>query len=156
MSIFKELDPMPGYRTQFDFKDKRQHKTKINIPKIAYPNQYNDIEIPHGSRDDVIVPDKVKTTFNPDIEYTDKTRSVAKNLGRALLKKKVLMLGSKEIYTVNTTDSYDAYKNLYLSEKEREEKLLLCIQPAKGLKAQVGVKKANGTSITVMPPRKCN
>ena len=86
---------MPGYRTQFDFKDKRQHKTKINIPKIAYPNQYNDIEIPHGSRDDVIVPDKVKTTFNPDIEYTDKTRSVAKNLGRALLKKKMLMLGSK-------------------------------------------------------------
>ena len=66
------------------------------------------------------------------------------------------MLGSKEIYTVNKTDSYDAYKNLYLSEKEREEKLLLCIQPAKGWKAQVGVKKANGASVTVMPPRKCN
>ena len=66
------------------------------------------------------------------------------------------MLGSKEIYTVNKIDSYGAYKNLYLSEKEREEKLLLCIQPAKGLKAQVGAKKANGTSITVQSPRKCN
>ena len=88
---------MPRYRTQFDFKDKRQLKTKINIPNIAYPNQHNNIEIPHGSRDDVIVPDNVKTTFNPDTEYTERTRSVTKNLGRALLKKRVPMLRSKEI-----------------------------------------------------------
>ena len=47
-----------------------EHKTKINIPRNAYPNHYNDI--PHGSRDHVIVPDNVKNTFNPDLEYTNK------------------------------------------------------------------------------------
>ena len=47
--------------------------------------------MPHGSRDHVIVPDTVKITF--DIISTGKARSVVNNVGRALVKKKVLMLG---------------------------------------------------------------
>ena len=48
------------------------------------------------------------------------------NVGRALVKKKVLFLGSdsKDIDTVNNSDIHDTYKDLYMSEKEREEKLL--------------------------------
>ena len=34
------------------------------------------------------------------------------------------MLGSKEIDTINISDVYDTYKDLYLSEKEHKEKLL--------------------------------
>ena len=34
------------------------------------------------------------------------------------------MLGSKDIDTIDNSDIYDAYKNLYLSQKEREGKLL--------------------------------
>ena len=60
------------------------------------------------------------------------------NVGRALAKKKVLMLGSKDIDTFNNSDIYDTYKDLYLSEKEREEKLLQGIQSTNGLKARVG------------------
>ena len=131
MSIFEELDPMPGHRTQFDFKDKRQNKTKINIPNTAYSNQHNNTKIPHGSRDHVIVPDNVKITFNLDIVYKRKTHSVTKNIDRVRLKKKVLMVGSKETYTINNTDSYHAYKNLYLNENKREENLLLSIQLAR-------------------------
>ena len=63
--------------------------------------------------------------------YKGKTRSVAKNIGRVRLKKKMVMVGSKEIYTINNTDSYDAYKNLYLNENKREENLLLSIQLAR-------------------------
>ena len=64
------------------------------MSNIAYPDQH----IPHGSRDHVIIPDTVKITFNLDIESTDKARSVVNNVGRALVKKKVLMLGSKDRY----------------------------------------------------------
>ena len=42
------------------------------------------------------------------------------NVGRTLVKKMVLMLGSKEIDTLNNPDIYDTYKDLYLSKKERE------------------------------------
>ena len=63
------------------------------------------------------------------------------NVGRALAKKKALMLGSKGIDTINNSDIYDTYKDLYLSKKECEEKLLQGIQSVNGLKAQVGAKK---------------
>ena len=124
MSVYRELDSMVEHRTQFAFKGKREHVAMVNIPNIAYPNQHIDIEIPHGSRDHVIVPDTVKITFNFDIESTDKTRGIVNNVGRALVKKKVLMLGSKDIDTINNSDVYDMYKYICLSEKEREEKLL--------------------------------
>ena len=68
--------------------------------------------------------DTVKFKFNLDMESTDKTRSIVKIVGRALVKKKVLMLGSKEIDTINNSDIYCTFKDLDLSEKEREEKLL--------------------------------
>ena len=63
------------------------------------------------------------------------------NVGRALVKKKALMLSSKGIDTSNNSDIYDTYKDLYLSKKECEEKLLQGIQSVNGLKAQVGAKK---------------
>ena len=130
MSVYGELDPMTEQRTQFAFKSKREHIAKVNIPNIAYRNQHIDIEILHGSRDHVIVPDTVKILFNLDIESTDKARSVVNNVGRVLAKKKVLMLGSKDTDTINNSDIYGMYKGLYLNEKECEEKLLQGIQPA--------------------------
>ena len=56
------------------------------------------------------------------------------------MKKKVLILGSKDVDMINNADIYDTYKDLYLSEKEREEKLLQGIQSANGLKSRVGAK----------------
>ena len=53
---------MIEHRTQFAFKSKREHIAKVNMPNIAYPNQNIDTEMPHGSRDHVIVPDTVKIT----------------------------------------------------------------------------------------------
>ena len=83
MSVYRQLDPMVEHRMQFAFKGKRDHIAKVNMPKIAYPNQHIDIEIPHGSRDHVIVPDTVKITFNLNTESTDKARSVVNNVGKS-------------------------------------------------------------------------
>ena len=99
MSVYGELDPMVEHMTQFAFKGKRKHIAKVNMPNIAYPNQHT-----------------VKSAFNLDIESTDKTRSIVNNLGRVLVRKKVLMLGSKDINTINNSDVYEKFKDLYLSE----------------------------------------
>ena len=99
-------------------------------------------------RDHVIITDTVKITFNLDIESTDKTRIVVNNVGRALVKKKALILGSKDTDTIHNLDIHDTYKDLYLREKEREEKLLQGIQQANGLKGRLGSKKADGTALT--------
>ena len=75
MSVYGELDPMAKHKRRFAFKGNREHIAKVNIPNIAYPSQYIDIEISHGSRDHVIIPDTVKVTFNLDITSTDKANS---------------------------------------------------------------------------------
>ena len=59
MNVYGKLDPMIE---QFAFKDKRENTTKVNMPNKAYPNQHIDIEIPHGSREHVVIPDTVKIT----------------------------------------------------------------------------------------------
>ena len=43
------------------------------------------------------------------------------NVEEALVKKKMLMLGAKDIDTINNSDIYDTYKDLYLREKERDK-----------------------------------
>ena len=62
------------------------------------------------------------------------------------------MRGSNKIDTINNSDIYDTYKDLYLSEKEGEKKLLQGIQLAYGSKAKVGAKKADGAAPTVTTP----
>ena len=61
----------------------------------------------------------------------------------------MLKLGSKEIDVINNSCIYDAYKDLYLSEKERQERLLQGIQPGNGLKARLGAKKLDGATLTL-------
>ena len=151
MSVYRELDPMVEHRTQFAFKGKREHIANVTKPNIAYPSQHIDIEISHGSRDHVIIPDTVKITCKLDITSTDKAHSFVccEQCRQGTCEKKVLMLGSKYIDTINNSDIYDVYKNLYLSEEEREEKLLQGIQLANGLKPRVGTKKSDGTTLTL-------
>ena len=60
----------------------------------------------------------------------------------------MVRLGSKEIDVIDSC-IYDAYKDLYLSEKEREERLLQGIQPTNDLKARLGAKKSDGTALTL-------
>ena len=59
------------------------------------------------------------------------------------------MFGSKEIDTINNADIYGTYKDLYLSEREHEEKLLQSMQSESGLKAQVEAKKVDVAARTV-------
>ena len=56
MSVYGELNPMAEHRTQFAFKRKGEHIVTTNMPNIAYQKQHIDTEIPHGSRDHVIIP----------------------------------------------------------------------------------------------------
>ena len=60
----------------------------------------------------MIIPDTIKITFNLDIESTDKAGSLVNNVGRALVKKKVIMLGSRDIDTINNSDIYDLQRPL--------------------------------------------
>ena len=76
------------------------------------------------------MPDAVKIMFNIDNESTKKARTTVNSLGTALVMKTMVILEVKEIYITNNADIYGTLKNLYLSEKESEKKLLHSIQSA--------------------------
>ena len=59
----------------------------------------------------------IKVTFNLDTESADKARTIVNNVDKALVKKKMLMFGSKKIDTVKNTDIHYIYNDFYLSEK---------------------------------------
>ena len=63
------------------------------------------------------------------------------NVGRNLVAKKTLSLGSTEIEVIENADIFNTYKDLYLTKKLRENMQLQGIQPENGLKARVGAKK---------------
>ena len=63
--------------------------------------------------------------------------------------KKVLRFGLKEIDVINNPCIYDAYKGLYLSEKELEERLLQGIQTANGSKDRLDAKTLDSTALTL-------
>ena len=121
MSIYGELDPMVEHRTQFAFKGKRGNIATAKTSNIAYPSQNIDIEIPHGSRDHVIVPDTIKITFNLEIESTDKTRSVVNNVGRALVKKRSPYLVQKGLTRLTTLIFKTRTRNFtYVKKNEKK------------------------------------
>ena len=135
---------MGEHRKQFAFKGKREHIANVNITK-----QHTQVNTWFKRSCNYTRHRQIKVAFNLNIESTDKVRSVVNNVGRALVKQKVLKLGSTNIDTINNSDVYDTYKDLYLSEKEREERLIQGIQPANGLKARLGAKKADDTALTL-------
>ena len=62
----------------------------------------------------------------------------------------------ERLNTINNSDIYDTYKELYLSKKEREERLIQGIEPANGLKERVGAKRNRWHGTDIDNPRKCN
>ena len=116
---------MPEQIIKFAFKGKPEHISEVSIENLANPNQHDCIEIPHDSRDHVFVPDTVKLKFNLEFESTDKTCSIVNNVARVSVKKKLLILGSKEIDAINNSDIYGTYKDLSFSRKARAESLQL-------------------------------
>ena len=85
---------MPVHRIQFSSKGRREHIAKLNMSNMAYQKQHIDTAIRHGSKYHVIVSENIKIKSNLDIELIDKTHSIVNNIGRALVRKKLLMLVS--------------------------------------------------------------
>ena len=67
------------------------------------------------------MPNTLKIMFDFEIESTDKVRSVVNNVGRSLVKRKVLRLGSKETDVINNACIFDANKDLYQLKRTLRE-----------------------------------
>lgn len=109
---------MREHMTQIALNSKWEHISNVINKQYSQTEQHIHIKTQKGSRNHAVASDIIKTTFNFDIESRDKTCSIIYNVGRALMEKIVLLLGSKEIHAINNSDIYHTYKDLYLSEED--------------------------------------
>ena len=149
MSTYAEPDPTTENRVQYGLKGKREHVVTLNMPDIASPGQTFKVEIPKGSKDSVIVKNTLWLTFDLELETKDKSPGIVNNVGRSIIAKKVLNLGSKEVESINNSDIIDMYRDLYLSKKDCQDRILQDIQASNGLKGRLESKKADGTALTL-------
>ena len=148
--MYAEHTIQPENRIELGYKGKREHIVTPNIPNIAYPTQTIMVEIPRGSSDTTMIRDTQQLTFNIELTSSkDKTRTVVQNVGRNILAKKTLTLGSIEIETIENCDIFDTYKDLFLTEKKRKNMHFQGIQLKNGLDARLDAKKSDGTDLTL-------
>ena len=146
--MYAEHTIQPENRIELGYKGKREHIVTPNVLNIAYPTQTIMVENPRGSSDTTMIRETQELTFNLELTSSkDKTRTVVSNVGRGLLAKKTLTLGSTELETIENCDIFDTYKDLYLTEKQRENMHFQGIQPKNGLDARLDAKKVNGTDL---------
>ena len=110
MEVGDKLNPQRSHRKGFALKELRQHTIKTNNPSAIGPDELLTVRFPDLKENQVIIPGTTKLTFNISLEGTDVNRTLAKNLGRNIIRKLVVKLEGNEIIS---TDDYDVLYSYY-------------------------------------------
>ena len=78
------------------------------------------VRFPNLEANDIIVPGSTKLTFDIILNSTDDpNRTLVNNIGRAIVKKKVVKIEGNEILSIDDSDTLDTYYDLWKSYNER-------------------------------------
>ena len=87
MDVGDKLNPQKSYRKGFAVKGIRQHIIETNNPSTIGPDESLTVRFPDLKENQVIIPRTKKLTFNIFLSGTDVNRTLAKNLGRNIIRK---------------------------------------------------------------------
>ena len=125
MSTGDKLQPNRSLRNAFEIKGNRQKIVITNNPSTINQNELLTVRFPNLDANDVIVPGTTKLNFDITLSSTeDANRTLVKNIGRAIVKKKVVKLEGNEILSIDDSDTLDCYYDLWMSREERQDAVL--------------------------------
>jgi len=119
-SFGAKLNPARRLRTPHGVKAVRQTVVVTNNPSKIDQNQQLLVRFPNLGPHDVIVPGTSKLAFTIARKSTDANRTVVQNLGRALVKKLVVRISGNEVLSVDDSDVFHCYLDLWKTTQERE------------------------------------
>ena len=130
MTTFGEkLNPYRKNREQLGHKAIRQTVITTNNPSTIDENQLLTVRFPNLGPEDLIVPGTARLSFKIDLESTDDpNRRLVDNLGRAIVKKICIKLEGQEILSIDDSDIYFIYCDLWLTENQRSDLVYQGIQ----------------------------
>lgn len=116
----RKLDPYRRLREPFGVKGVRQSVTITNNPSTIDQNQQLLVRFPNLGEFDVIVPGTARLAFRIKLASKDVNRTVVQNLGRAIVKKMVIKISGNEVMSIDDSDVFYCYNELWRTASERQ------------------------------------
>lgn len=143
MSAYGEkLNPYRKLREPHAVKGIRQSVVITNNPSTIDKNQQLLVRFPNLSKNDVIVPGTSILAFELEIESKDANSTVYQNIGRAIVKKTTIRISGNEVMSIDDSDIYHCYVDLWKTTTERVNMVYQGIGKANMLKHRVGADDA--------------
>ena len=116
----RKLNPYRCLREPLGVKGVRQSVLITNNPSLIDQNQQLLVRFPNPGAHDVIVPGTARLAFKIALDSEDANRTVVQNLGRAIVKKTVIKISGNEVMSVDNSDVYHCYNDLWETASERK------------------------------------
>ena len=138
-----KLDPYRKLRDSLGVKGIRQSVVVTNNPSTIDQNQQLLVRFPNLSTNDVIVPRTARLAFTIELTSKDPNATVYQNLGRAIVKKTTIKLSGNEVMSIDDSDIFHCYVDLWRSPSERLNMAYQGIGKSNMLKHRVGAGNAS-------------
>ena len=140
----EKLNPYRKYREPLAHKAIRQTVITTNNPSTIDENQLLVVRFPNLGPEDLIVPGSARLSFKIDLESgSDPNRTMVNNLGRAIVKKICIKLEGQEILSIDDSDIFFIYNDLWLPTNKRLDLVYQGIQSENVCKLRIGAEDKN-------------
>ena len=138
-----KLDPYRKLREPLGVKGIRQSVVVTNNPSTIDQNQQLLVRFPNLSTNDVIVPRTARLAFTIELTSKDPNATVYQYLGRAIVKKTTIKISGNEVMSIDDSDIFHCYVDLWRSPSERLNMAYQGIGKSNMLKHRVGAGNAS-------------
>ena len=115
-----KLNPYRWLREAMGVKEVRQSVVITNNPSMIDQNQQLLVRFPNLGAHNVIVPGTARLAFRITLDSEDANRTVVQNLGRIIVKKTVIKISGNEVMSVDDSDVFNCYGDLWKTASERK------------------------------------
>ena len=116
----EKLNPHRRYREPLGHKAIKQTVITTNNPSTIDENQLLTVRFPNLGPEDLIVPGTARLAFKIDLDSeSDPNRTIVNNIGRAIVKRVCIKLEGQEILSIDDSDIFFIYSDLWLTENKR-------------------------------------
>ena len=137
-----KLNPYRKIREPRGVRGIRQSVVITNNPSTIDQNQQLLVRFPNLSSNNVIVPGTVRLAFEIELTSKDVNATIFPNIGRAIIKKTTIRISRNEVMSIDDSDIYHCYIDLWKITTERVNMAYQGIGKTNMLKHRVGVGNA--------------
>ena len=124
-----KLNPHRKLRKQKGIKGMRRTLFNTHVPSTIDQSGILTVRFPDLGTNDVIVPGTSKLSFKIQLNSeNDANRTIVNNLGRAIVSKLEVKLEGRSIYTLDSSDVFLCYQDLWKTTNERSNAVYQGIQ----------------------------